>query len=251
MKKKAKKEKQAAGSNTPTIQDEVQDLEPAKILNKRTISGKIVGSSQTLPAQPSIPKKKRKHAVRKMKVSSYVMEEEEQVKAATEFVTREVRGKKAADAVALEKALEIEKEIEVPAEVLLKESTVEAAHKVIKLSENLQQLVVTGVSLNDVGESQKEKATYSEAAASEAPKGNTDSHNISNIIDIGSSTTSASLSTSVSTSSDMDDIPLDRVYANLQKYLSPSSSTNHQKKPDNDTFVPMYPSVEEIIHEMQ
>jgi len=46
-------------------------------------------------------------------------------------------------------------------------------------------------------------------------------------------------------------ISLDRVYANLRKSLSPSSSTKHQKKPDNDTFVPMYPYVEERIHEMQ
>jgi len=49
----------------------------------------------------------------------------------------------------------------------------------------------------------------------------------------------------------MDDIPLDRVYANLQKRLSQSSSTKHQKKPDNDIFVPMYPFVEERIHDMQ
>ena len=49
----------------------------------------------------------------------------------------------------------------------------------------------------------------------------------------------------------MDDIPLDRVYANLQKSISSSSSTKHKKKPDNDTFVPMYPSVEERIHDMQ
>jgi len=36
---------------------------------------------------------------------------------------------------------------------------------------------------------------------------------------------------------------LNRVYANLHKSLSPSSSTKNQKKPDDDTFVPMYPSV--------
>jgi len=53
-KKNAKKAKdvlkeQSVGSGVPTIQDEVQDLEPAKILNKRTSSGKIVGSSQSLP----------------------------------------------------------------------------------------------------------------------------------------------------------------------------------------------------------
>ena len=87
----------------------------------------------------------------------------------------------------MQKDLEIEKEIEVPANVLLKESTVEAAHKVIELLGNLQQLVVTDVGLNDAGESKKEKATCSEAAASEAPRGNSNSHNISNIIDIGSS----------------------------------------------------------------
>jgi len=111
--------------------------------------------------------------------------------------------------------------------------------------------VVAGDILNDVGKSQKENATCSEAAASEATRGNNDSHNISNIIEIESSTTSASLSTSVSTSSDMDDIPLNRVYANLQKSLSLLSSSKHQKDPDNDTIVPMYPSVVERIGEMQ
>ena len=181
-----------------------------------------------------------------MKVSSYVMEEEEEVEAATELVTREVRRKKVSQ---LQKALEIAKEIEVPVDVLVKDSTVEATHKVIELSGNLQQLVVIDVGLNDAGESRKEKATCSEVAASKAPRGNSDSHNISNIIDIRSSTTPASLSTSVLTSSDMDDIPLDKVYANLQKSLSPSS-TKHKKKPDNDAFVTMYPSVEERIHDM-
>jgi len=220
MKKKAKKKKQAfqvqaTGSDIPTIQDEVQDLEPAKILDRRTRNGKTVGSSQSLPAQPSIPKKKRKHVVRKMKVSSYMMEKEEEVEATTELVRREIRKKKVDDAAALQKALEIAREIEVPAEALMKESTVEAAHKVIELSENLQQLVVAGNVMNDAEESQKKNAACSEVAALEARRGNTDSHNISNIIEIVSSTTSASLSTYVTTSSDMDDIPLNRVYANL------------------------------------
>jgi len=168
--KKAKKEKQApqgqaAGFVIPSIQDEVQDLEPAKILTKKTRSGKTVGTSQPLLAQPSIPKKKRKHVVRKLKVSSYDMEEEEEIEDATELVSRVLKKKKATDAAALEKALEIAKGIEVPAEVLLKESSVEASHKVIELSENLQQLVVASVDLDGAEESQKEKATRSEAAA--------------------------------------------------------------------------------------
>jgi len=85
------------------------------------------------------------------------MEEEEEVEAATELVTREVKKKKTVDAAALEKALEIAKEIKVPVEVLLKESSVEAAHKVIELSENLQQLVVGGATLNVNEEPHEEK----------------------------------------------------------------------------------------------
>jgi len=49
----------------------------------------------------------------------------------------------------------------------------------------------------------------------------------------------------------MDDIPLNKVYTTLNKSLSPSPSTKASKKPDYDTFVPMYPSVEERLHEMQ
>ena len=165
-------------------------------------------------------------------------EEDEEIEAATDLFIREVKRKKAVDAAALQKALEIAKDIEVHSEALLKESTVEAAHKVIELTEDLQQLVVASDLLNAAEETQKEDATCSEAA-----KGNTDSHNISNVIEVESSSTSASHSTSVSTSSDIYNIPLNRVYATLRKSLSPSSSTKNQKKPDNDTFAPMYPFV--------
>jgi len=115
-KKKAKKAKdapkqQATDSVVPTIQDEVQALEPTKILDKRTRSGKLVGSSQPLPLQPSIPKKKRKHPFRKLKVSDYVMEEDDQVEAATDLVTRKVRRKRAADEATLKKASEIAQEL--------------------------------------------------------------------------------------------------------------------------------------------
>jgi len=88
-----------------------------------------------------------------MKVSSYVMEEEEEVEATAELVTREVIRKKVVDSYVLHKALEIARNIEVPAEVLLKESTVEATYKVIELSGNLQQLLVAGNVMNDVEES--------------------------------------------------------------------------------------------------
>jgi len=247
-KKKAKKAKDApqeqlVGYEVPIIQDEVQDLEPAKILNKRTRSDKTVGSSQSLPPQPSIAKNKRKKNVRKLKVSIYVTEEDEKIEAASNLVTREVKMKKPANAAALQKALDIAKDIEVPVEALLKESTIEAAHKVIELTEDLQELVMASDLLNSAEETQKEDVTCLEATASEATRGNSNSHNISNVIEIESSSTSTSHSTSVSTSSDIDNIPLNKVYATLHKSLSPSSSTKHQKKPDGDTFVPMYPSV--------
>jgi len=117
----------------PTIQEEVKDLEPAKVLNKRTRSGKEAEPSPPQPAKPSIAKKKRKHVVRKLKIAP----EEEEVEEATEIVSREIIRKKEADVAALEKALQLAKEIEVPAEVLIKESTVEAAQLGIELTENL------------------------------------------------------------------------------------------------------------------
>ena len=87
----------------PIIQEEVQDLEPAKVLNKRTRSGKSVGTSQPQPAQPFIPTRKRKHVVKKLKIAS----EEEDIEEATEIVSKEVRRKKEADVAALEKALQL------------------------------------------------------------------------------------------------------------------------------------------------
>jgi hypothetical protein len=106
QKKKVKKAKidhvapkeKATNSGVPSLQEEVQDLDADKVLNKRTRSGKTVGSSQSqLQPGQSIPKKKRKHVVRKLKVVDYVMEDEEQIGAATDLVTREIKKKKAAE----------------------------------------------------------------------------------------------------------------------------------------------------------
>jgi len=115
-KKKAKKAKDApqeqlVGFGVPAIQDEVQDLEPAKILNKRTRSGKSVGSSQSLPSQPSIPRKKRKQNVRKLKVSTYVIEEDKEIETTSDLVTREVKRKKVVDAAA-QKVIELTEDLQ-------------------------------------------------------------------------------------------------------------------------------------------
>jgi len=58
------------------------------------------------PSQPSIPKRKRKPIVRKLKIASEEEEDED---------------------VVVQKALKLGREIEIPAEVLARESTVEAA----------------------------------------------------------------------------------------------------------------------------
>jgi len=252
--KKAKKEKdttqvQELGSAIPTIQEEAAELEPAKILNKRTRGGTSTASSASIPPQPTIHKKKRKHSIRKMKVSTYVMEEDAQIEAAIDLVTREVRKKKAVDAALLQ-ALKISEEIDVLIDHLLKESIVEVAQKVVELTGNLQELVVADELLGVAEESQREDVACLGTGTSEAAKGNTDSHNTSNnVIEIESSSTS--ISTSTSTFSDnIDDVPLNKVYENLHKSLAPSPSTKHQKKPVDDVFELMYPTVLERIREL-
>ena len=91
-----------------------------------------------------------------------------------------------------------------------------------------------------------------EADASEGTQGNIDSLHTVNIIEIESSSTSPSYSTSISTSisnsSDLDDVPLNKIYTSINKSLSPS--TKLKKKPSDETFEPMYPSVLERIGEM-
>jgi len=79
--------------------------------------------------------------LRKLKESKYV-EDEEQVTEATQLVSREVRRKKVNDD-AVQKALELAKQIEIPGEVLIKESSAEAAQEVIKAAEVVQQLAAT------------------------------------------------------------------------------------------------------------
>jgi len=67
--KKAKKDKapEATGSGVASIQEEVEDLEADKILPERTKSGKAATTSSIALEQPAIPKRKRKHVVRKLK----------------------------------------------------------------------------------------------------------------------------------------------------------------------------------------
>jgi len=118
-------------------------------------------------------------------------------------------------------------------------------------------MIVDGGVLKTAEDAQEE-VVCSKVVSSEAPEGNTNSHIAADeIITIDSSTSSdtrsspTSVSSSSSTSSDMDDVPLNKVYTTLNKSLSPSPSTKTSKKPNYDSFVPMYPFVEERLIDMQ
>jgi len=75
-------------------------------------------------------------------------EEDDQVEAATDLVTREVKRKKAAAEAALQRAHEIAEQTNIAVEVLVKGSSGEQAQKVVELAENLQQLAVASDLLN-------------------------------------------------------------------------------------------------------
>jgi len=114
----------------------------------------------------------------------------------------------------------------------------------IERTEELQQLVVADE--REAGEDgQREEPATSEADASEDTQGNTDSLHTVNVIEIESSSDSPSYSTFTSDSSDLDDVPLNKIYTSINKSLSPS--TKLKKKPSDETYELMCPSVLERI----
>jgi len=108
--------------------------------------------------------------------------------------------------------------------------------------------VVSGELLKDSDEIQEENVVGSEATASEAIRGNPESLLSANIVEIESNSesyqTSTSSSTYTSDSSNLDDVPLNKIY----KSLSPS--TKQKKKPSDEPFEPQYPSVLDRLGEM-
>ena len=172
-------------------------------------------------------------AIRKLRQASLAEEDNEE--AATSLVTREILKKRAEEA-AVKKALEIAAQISMPSKVLLQEESIKAAQAGIELTENLQQLVVTG----ELMKALEEKAAVSEVAASEAARGNPDISHSVNVIEIESGTsTSTSSSTHSSDSSDIDDVPLNKIYKNI----SPSTKPKQKKKASDEPYVPLYPPV--------
>jgi len=243
---KPKKQKQAKKApqlivvepTLPTIKEEVADLGPVKILDKRTRGGS--SEAATFQPKPKIQKKKRN--VRKLKVSTYDEQEDVEVEVATDLVTRMERRKKVAaessepkpdehEAFIIEKAIGVASQLEIPTVTLMKETAMEDAKKVVEFAEAVQGLASekTGKFLKATMEIKREKAC-SKAGISEAAgiKGNSSTHNIfDNVIDLDSS----------SPSTNIDDIPLNQVYKTLDKAFTPSPSNQTQKIPDDvDAF---------------
>lgn len=172
------------------------------------------------------------------------MEEEDIIAAATDLVTRELEKKKAEDVAALVKIRELAKGIEVHVSSKAWEDAGISAQQVVKAAEEVQDLVtseagslllVAGELEKTTVEVQEENASCSEVVNSEASRGNPDSLHNAEIINIESSSTFVSVSTtlsSLSTSSDFDDIALCSMYTNLNKGLSPSTKL-HKKSADN------------------
>lgn len=70
-----------------------------------------------------------------MKESQYVLQEEAEVEAATNLVTREIRNKKVVEASLLERVVNLSNEAN-----LVRENVGEDAKKVIELAEDVQEL---------------------------------------------------------------------------------------------------------------
>ncbi|KEH19771.1 hypothetical protein MTR_8g468090 [Medicago truncatula] len=101
----------------------------------------------------------------------YVAEDEEQIAAATNLITREVRKKKVEDDATLHKVLQLATEIKVPVSSITREDVGIDAQEVIKAVEVVQQLVATEAgSLLTIAEEVQEIVGCLEAAVSEASK---------------------------------------------------------------------------------
>jgi len=145
-------------------------------------------------------------------------------------VTREVRRKKVNDDT-VQKALELAKQIEIPTEVLTKESSAATAQEVIKAAEVMQELAATeaeGLAMVTSEEAEEGNIVASEAPdSSKAPEGISETlPTDAEIVELGSNSSSdirsnSPSSSSSTTSSDPDDIPLNKVYSTLNKALPP------------------------------
>jgi len=162
-----------------------------------------------------------------LRESQYILQEEEDMEASG-LVTRELRNKKAANVAALQKAMKIAREIEIPASSILREDADVSAQKVVEAAEQVQEMASAddGNLLKMLAEIQRIEASGTEEQASDAStedhQGKDSIHNaFENIADSKLSQLSSSTHTS-----------------------STPSPSNHNSSGE---YVPMVPSVQERI----
>jgi hypothetical protein len=141
-----------------------------------------------------------------------------------------------AAAEALQKALELSKEIEVPASSLVKKDAAVVAEEVILATEDLQQQVT----------SEAENLMLVVSSSEDVQKDVTSEP--VEVVNVESDSDSSISSTS-SSSSDYDDIPLGQRYLNLTKG-QPTSTKIHKKPSQTVSFEPMGPLIYQKIGAM-
>ncbi|RHN60232.1 hypothetical protein MtrunA17_Chr4g0023391 [Medicago truncatula] len=248
--KKAKKDKknkssseQLDDSELPTIQEEAQNLNVEEVLENRIRSSKDAATSQAASEQPVIPKKKRKHAIRKLIMEATASDEEEEV-TATELVTREVRKKQARDVAALQIGVELAQQANIPTSSITRENVGADAEQVLKAAKEVQGLIAS-----EAGHLLNTAAGSSKATISDSQQGITTSPHTDNIIHVELDSTPSISSDSSSSSSflNLDDIPLGELYPTINKSPSTASKIHKKLNVNYSTFEPMIPTLDERI----
>ncbi|RHN74569.1 hypothetical protein MtrunA17_Chr2g0311811 [Medicago truncatula] len=139
--------------------------------------------------------------------------------------------------------MELAKQIKIPASSIAREDAGADAEKVIKAAEEVQELVAS-----EAGSLMNIAAGSSEATIPKGLKGILDSPHSDSVVVESDSTPSISTETTSSTfSSDLDDVPLGKIYTTIKKSLSPSTKIHKKAGVNYTTFEPMVPSPDERI----
>jgi hypothetical protein len=240
---KASEKLKIGGCAMPSIEEEVEDLDTDVVLNRKTRSGKTAASSTvSAPERSQVPKRNRKPVIRKLKESTYVIEESEGVETASELVTREARRKRSADPLTLAKIRELVKGIEVHSSCIVQENASSLAQEAVKVTEDLQELASSEAMNLMMMETGTEDVREDIAAGSKpaAPESTSEADNSVK----GTQISEPSISISPSSSStDSDDITIYTLLKTTSKGQS-SSSKLHKKplKPVSPFNVSIYSS---------
>ena len=223
----------------PDIQEEVVDLEVVKVLDKRTRGGSSKAAS---PPNPKVQKKAKKN-IRQMVVSKYTEEEVAEVEASslvtrkrikkvvaetpsnsqtnTKFVAAESLqnqgSQEAQEAVVIVKAKEIAKKLGSSVAHIVKKKDVEDAQKAMKFTKEIQNTV--GKEVNEMLKTKMQVKREQGCSEAGPAAGNFFHNTLSYTIDLDPLSPTHN-------NANLDEVPLSRVYSNLEKALLPHHLPN-------------------------